>query len=109
MTADTATYVRALAALLILTAATAGVSFLRLAHGALAVALLIAALKAGVVGAVFMHLRHDSPILRAIPALALLLAAILLGLSALDWFTRDVGSEAGAAQVSGRVNTRLQK
>jgi cytochrome c oxidase subunit 4 len=101
-------YALALAALLILTAVTAGVSSLRLAHGALAVALAIAALKAGVVAAVFMHLRHDAATLRAVPVLALFLAALLFGLSALDWAPRDAGGRP-ATQISNSVARRLSE
>src|SRR6185436_12525535 len=82
-------YALVLALLLVLTALTAGASTLRLSHGAIAVALLIAALKASLVAAVFMHLRVDSPTLRAVLVLALCLSAVLFGLSALDWAGRD--------------------
>ena len=100
------TYAGVLIALLALTAATAGASYLRLAHGALAVALLIAVTKASLVLSFFMHLKWDAHVLRAVLSLALLLALVFLGLSALDWAYRDAGVERARPAQSVRLAAR---
>jgi cytochrome c oxidase subunit 4 len=99
-------YAIVLAALLVLTGLTAGVSYLHLKHGSVVIALLIAAAKASLVIAVFMHLRKDAPGLRAVLALALFLAAVFFGLSALDWVPRDGDFESLPAQSSVALHAR---
>jgi caa(3)-type oxidase subunit IV len=78
-----------LVALLSLTAATAAASRVHLAHGALWVALVFALAKASLVLTVFMHLRWDARVLRAVLALAIFLVGTLFGLSFLDLSSRD--------------------
>jgi|SRR4051812_9052543 cytochrome c oxidase subunit 4 len=99
-------YVRVLAALLILTGITAGASYLHLRHGAIVVALVIAAIKASLVIAIFMHLHEDSPALGAVLALALFLVSVFFGLSALDWSGRDRELERLPAQSSAALHAR---
>lgn len=53
-----------------------------------AVAMTIAAIKAGLVAAVFMELRHRSGVVRAFAAAGFLWLAILLWLSLMDFVTR---------------------
>jgi cytochrome c oxidase subunit 4 len=99
-------YALVLIALLVLTGLTAGVSFLHLKHGSLVVALLIAAAKASLVIAVFMHLAKDARALRAVLALALFLAGVFFALSALDWSPRDGDFEHLPAQSSIALHAR---
>lgn len=99
-------YALVLAALLVLTGLTAGVSFLHLKHGSMIVALLIAVAKASLVVAIFMHLHKDARVLRAVLALALFLVAVLFGLSALDWSPRDGDFEHLPAQSSVALQAR---
>jgi cytochrome c oxidase subunit 4 len=102
----TRAYLGVLFALLLLTAATAGVSYLRLKHGSLAVALLIAVTKASLVLSWFMHLKWDVRLLRGVLSLALFLVAVFLGLSAVDWGPRDSGIERAHAASSSALATR---
>jgi cytochrome c oxidase subunit 4 len=104
--ASTRTYVGVLVALLVLTGATAGVSYLHLKHGSLPVAMLIAVTKASLVLGWFMHLKWDSRVLRAVLSLALFLVALFLGLTALDWGPRDGGIERAHAASSSRLAAR---
>jgi cytochrome c oxidase subunit 4 len=99
-------YALVLVALLVLTGLTAGVSFLHLKHGSVLVALLIAAAKASLVIAIFMHLSKDARALRAVLALALFLVAVFFGLSALDWAPRDGDFERLPAQSSVALHAR---
>jgi cytochrome c oxidase subunit 4 len=74
------TYIRVWAALVALTAVTVGVSWLHLGVGNAVVALGVASAKASLVGLYFMHLRRESPLVRAFALAPLLfLALIILG------------------------------
>ena len=67
-------------ALLALTALTLGVSYLHLGVLNAAVALALASVKAALVGLYFMHLRRESPLVRAFALVPLFfLALIILG------------------------------
>ena len=69
----------ALVVLLALTAATVGLAFLHVPPAAhIAIALAIAATKAGVVVAFFMHLTHEGRLVRAAAIAGVLFLAILL-------------------------------
>jgi cytochrome c oxidase subunit 4 len=74
------TYILVWAALLLLTASTLGLSYVRLGAWNVAVALAIASVKASLVGLWFMHLRKESPLVWAFALVPLLvLALIILG------------------------------
>src|SRR5262245_63319667 len=83
---DVATHVRGylivFGILMILTLVTVAVSSLELPHGpAVAVGLTIAAVKAGLVAAVFMHLRHERPLIYAALALTAVVVVSLFGIT----------------------------
>ena len=94
MTADdnhnkTGLYFLIFAALWGLTALTVGVAFIDLGglNGAAAVA--IAAVKASLVAAVFMHVRGGPPLTKAAIAAGCIWLAILMGLTMSDFATRS--------------------
>ena len=79
-------------ALLCLTAITVGVSYLKLARPyAIAVALAIASVKAGLVAAVFMHLISEKKVIFAVLVLTALFFALLLALPNLTTFENHSG------------------
>lgn len=77
-------YVMAWLALLVLTLLSFGAHYLELGAFATAVSLLIAAVKAGVVGLVFMHLKTESVSVRTVAALNLAWVALISVGIALD-------------------------
>ena len=71
-------------ALICLTAITVGVSYLKLGRPlAITVALIIAAVKAGLVAAVFMHLIDEKKVIYAVLILTALFFLLVLGLPSL--------------------------
>ena len=79
-------------ALLCLTAITVGVSYLHLNRPlAITVALIIAAVKAGLVAAVFMHLISERKVIYAVLILTALFFALLLALPNLTTFEHHSG------------------
>jgi cytochrome c oxidase subunit 4 len=80
-------YVIVFGALLALTVATVGVSYMHLpARAAIAVALLIATIKAGLVAVFFMHLRSERRGIYALLAVVGLCLVVLGGLTILGWY-----------------------
>lgn len=77
-------YVLSWLALLVLTAASFGAHYLELGAFATAVSLIIAAVKAGVVALVFMHLKTESVSVRTVAALNLAWVALISVGIALD-------------------------
>jgi cytochrome c oxidase subunit 4 len=85
------TYASVLVALLILTVATVGVSFIPLAgHWHIAAGLGIAVVKGGLVVLFFMHALHSPKLTWAIIAVALFWLSILAALTLCDYFTRGM-------------------
>ena len=79
-------------ALICLTAVTVGVSYLHLARPiAIAVALAIAAVKAGLVAAVFMHLISEKKVIFAVLLITVLFFALVLLLPSLTTFEHHAG------------------
>jgi cytochrome c oxidase subunit 4 len=79
-------------ALLCLTAVTVGVSYLHLTRPiAIAVALVIASIKAGLVAAVFMHLISERKVIYAVLILTALFFILLLALPNLTTFEHHSG------------------
>jgi cytochrome c oxidase subunit 4 len=80
--------VATLAALLMLTAITVGVTWIRELDfgrvGSLLIALVIATIKATLVALYFMHVRHEKPIVGVILFGALLFVAVFVGAALLD-------------------------
>ena len=75
-------YLMVFGILMVLTLVTVAVSSLELPHGpAVAVGLTIAAIKAALVAAVFMHLRHERPIIYAALALTAVVVVSLFGIT----------------------------
>lgn len=74
-----------LLALLILTATTVGLAFLELPPAAhVALAMTIAAIKAALVAAVFMHLLREAPATRLVALMAAILLAIFMLMVTVD-------------------------
>ncbi len=82
------TYTAVWLALLFLLGATIAVSRLQLlARFSVLVTLAIASIKAGLVLAVFMHLKYEGPFLKGVLALTLFALTVLIGLTFVDvWF-----------------------
>jgi cytochrome c oxidase subunit IV len=79
-------------ALICLTAVTVGVSYLHLARpAAIAIALIIATVKAGLVAAVFMHLISEKKVIYALLILTALFFALVLALPSLTIFEHHAG------------------
>ncbi|MBI1920310.1 MAG: cytochrome C oxidase subunit IV family protein [Geobacter sp.] len=66
-------------ALLVLTGVTWGVSYINLGMGNVAVALLIASVKASLVALFFMHLRYESKLVWAFALFPLFFLALIIG------------------------------
>src|SRR5277367_5194051 len=78
------TYGVTLTVLLILTIITVGASYIDFGSGNIVIALVIATIKASLVGLIFMHLLHDKPIDGLILVAGFLLLALFLGISSID-------------------------
>jgi len=72
------TYIIVWIALLILTVLTWGISYINLGMGNVAVALLIASLKAALVALFFMHLRFENRLVWAFALVPLLFLALII-------------------------------
>jgi cytochrome c oxidase subunit 4 len=72
------TYIIVWISLLILTAVTWGVSYVNLGMGNVAVALLIASVKAALVALFFMHLRYENRLVWAFAILPLFFLALII-------------------------------
>ena len=70
--------------LLVLTVVTVGVTYLDLGMFTLAVALLIAVVKATLVGLYFMHLRWDRPFNAIVLVISFVLVTLFIGLTLMD-------------------------
>ncbi len=81
-------YLVVAALLLLLLGATVGASMVSLGAFGVVVALLIAASKAGLVGAYFMHLRFSKPLTRLVAMAGLVWLLIALILTMTDYLTR---------------------
>lgn len=80
-------YLIVFAALLLLTLVTVAVSYLHLpSHQAIAVAMVIAVIKASLVAAFFMHLISERQIIYALLGFAALCFAGMIGLTFLGWY-----------------------
>jgi cytochrome c oxidase subunit 4 len=88
-------------ALLALMTTSLGGAYLRLGVGNVFVALGIAVIKTGIVGWWFMHLRHASATTRLAAGVALVMLAILLTLSGVDYLTRV--DEPAALQAPAQI------
>jgi caa(3)-type oxidase subunit IV len=97
-------YALALFALLVLLAITVAVAQLELHRFALLAAMVIAIIKAAIVLLVFMELGAAAHTTRAIAVLCLFAAAILGGLSYIDWGDRDHDLETAHVPVNDRVH-----
>lgn len=81
------TYIYVWGALLVLTAATVAISYVNLGVFNAAGALIIASVKASLVAAYFMHLRHEHRLVLAFAIFPLfVLALILMGTIMDTWF-----------------------
>jgi len=81
-------YAGVLASLLLLTVATVGISGVDLGAFNTAVALAIAAAKAFLVAAYFMHLRREAPVVRIVAGAGFLWLIILIVLTFNDYLAR---------------------
>jgi cytochrome c oxidase subunit 4 len=86
---STRSYYAAFAGLVTLTALTVALAFVDLGGLNNIAALVIAASKAAVVAAFFMHVRRSSPLVRATIAAGCVWLAILIGLTSSDFLTRS--------------------
>ena len=83
------TYIIVWIALLILTVLTWGVSYINLGMGNVAVALLIASLKAALVALFFMHLRYENRLVWAFALVPLLFLALIIFGTLADTLSRQ--------------------
>ncbi len=72
------TYILVCIALLALTAATLGVSYINLGMGNVAVAMIIASVKAALVALFFMHLRYEKKLVWAFALAPLFFLALII-------------------------------
>lgn len=72
-------YVAVFAALLVLTGATVGVSYVDLGLWNVAVALLIASIKASLVALFFMHLKHEGRLVWTFALVPVLFLLLIIG------------------------------
>jgi len=86
---ETRLYVVIFVGLLLLTAVTVAVAYVDLQGANVAVAIVIASLKAGLVVSVFMHARHSGGLVKATMLTACLWAAILIGMTLMEFVTRQ--------------------
>jgi cytochrome c oxidase subunit 4 len=91
--ASRSVYYATFAALLILLLLTLLAARFDLGRLSLAVAMLIAVVKAALIVVYFMHVRHGSSLVRAFAAAGFLWLAILLTLAMADYLTRDAATE----------------
>jgi cytochrome c oxidase subunit IV len=89
-----ATYLLTYGALLLLSAATLGVSLASLGTLGVGISLAIAATKAVLIALFFMHLREQRGSNAAVAVVAVVLVAFFVGLSAADVATRGGGEGA---------------
>ena len=94
-------YLLVLLALLILTAVTVGVSYIDFGDGNVIVALIVATIKASLVGLFFMHLLHDKKINAVIIIFAFVFLGLLLMTCFLDKDSRDTYIPANAKPPAG--------
>jgi len=81
------TYIIVWVMLVALTAVTVGVYRLHLGTAGVAIALIIASLKAGVILIFFMHLRQESRFLQGVFLLPVLLIGAIIGFTFIDvWY-----------------------
>jgi cytochrome c oxidase subunit 4 len=95
-------YAVALLSLLVLLVASVAAAELPWARLALAIALLIASVKAAIVLFVFMEVRNAGATTRTVLAVCLFTAAVLFGLSGVDWVDRSYALDPA----SGPTNPR---
>jgi cytochrome c oxidase subunit IV len=84
----TKVYAKVLAALLILTATTCGVSYIDMGKMNAVVAVVIAFAKASLVALIFMHLRYSRHLMTLVVAAGLFWLGILIALTMGDYLTR---------------------
>lgn len=84
-------YLGVWAALLALTAATVGVSYLDFGTWNLVIAMAVATLKAGLVAAIFMHLAFDKKFNAVVFLLSAVFLMIMVGITFTDTRTRGIG------------------
>ena len=75
--------------LMVLTAATVGVSFVNLGSANFPVAIGIAITKATLVVLFFMHVKYSSRLTKMVVAVAIFFLLVMLGLTMTDYLTRD--------------------
>jgi len=83
------TYFRTFLGLLGLTALTTGLGFLDLGSLNTAVAILLAAAKASLIAAFFMHALHESRTIRVVMIAGVMWLLIMLSLSLVDYASRS--------------------
>ena len=87
--AEALKYVATLVVLLILTAITVGASYINFGSGNVVIALVIATIKASIVGLIFMHLLHDKPVNAVIAIAGFIFLGIFLMFDFIDVDSRS--------------------
>jgi cytochrome c oxidase subunit 4 len=82
-------YITIFAALMILTGVTVGAAYVDLGQLNFSVAILIAGIKASLVVWYFMHVKYQSHMTKLTVGTGLFFLAILLGMSLIDYVSRD--------------------
>lgn len=94
-------YLATFGALLLLLGATVGVAHLHLGVWSPVAAMGIATVKVVLIGWVFMHLQHETPLVRVFSVAGLVWLAILLVIVASDYQTRTAVTPAGGLEIGG--------
>ena len=101
-------YVTIFGALMVLTGVTVGAAFVDLGQFNFAVAMVIAGFKATLVVWFFMHVKYQSHLTKLTVATGLFFLAILLGMSLIDYVSKDF-TVAGPPPVNSDAYVKGQK
>jgi len=82
------TYFLVWSALLVLTVVTVGVSYVDFGGANLVIALVVATIKASLVGAIFMHLKYETKFYTVVFVSSLVFVSIFIGITGLDYLQR---------------------
>lgn len=99
-------YLTIFGALIVLTVVTVGAAYLDLGRFNFAVATLIAGFKASLVVWFFMHVKYQSDLTKLTVATGLFFLAILLGMSLIDYVSRDFTGMPGPVNPDAQMAPR---
>lgn len=99
-------YITIFASLMVLTGVTVGAAYVDLGAFNFAVAMLIAGFKASLVVWYFMHVKYQSHLTKLVVATGLFFLAILLGMSLIDYTSRDFTGMPGPVNPDAQMREK---